>query len=1461
MAWAGSLLTKVIIAIAIIGGIILAALFIPKLLPSAATITPQATTLDSGQALSIGVGWTGGSAPYTITLYSSNEAGCSTSSNVQSMKPGQTQPKFIFTVSPTVNTRYCGSVSSAGGSSAVSPSVLITVNPVLKAPKLILTPNVKDAGQSMTVAANVQAMGGTPPYTFALYSGSSKSCSADTTIVKVSSGTNPVSAVAGNFIQFSFASPSTPTYYCATVVNNAISQVPVKSATVGFTINAALKASVSPAAPYIDKYQSVQLSATASRGTAPYTYQWYTGAACNTPIAGQTKSTYSTGPMSALGSQAFSVRVTDNSTGAPIAEECAKSSVFVSPAFTGSPITIGSDSELDSGQTTELTVSWLVVGTEPWRVDLTTSPNPDCSGSSSTGMNMTGLFVSSATFDVSPTSNTFYCATVTDSARVPEHSNTTVAASVTVNPNLEPTVTLSPSATDIGQSANLTADVDLSTGTAPYSVSLFTSTTPDCQSNITLASTNEPNPQTGLDGQTAEFTLPSPGANTYYCASVLDSALTPLNVTSPSVQFVINPHLIAVVSPSLPSMPTGSSMTLNALAFFGTEPYAYQWYSGTTCSSLNAIIGETLQAFDTGVLTSTHLYSVLVTDSSQGTPAQKVCVPKAVTVTAALVPSLIMFPIAIDMNQSTTVTATVTWSGGTGPYTVTLRSVVPGYTCLTNTMKVAPLSGTNPKTGIIGTTTTFSFESPLNSTYYCASVRDSATVPSQAVTSTVLFTVNPTPGTVVLAISPKALDSGQSAPVTATVAWAGGSQPYTATLFSGSSTNCASDTLVVVPLSGSNPGSGLTGTSTTFTFTSPTSTTYYCVKVTDSSSIPLTITSPTAVFKVNAGLFAGAPSLFPNIIDYGQWPSITASAPWTGGTSPYVIALYSGTSTSCSLDTTLVAVVGGSNPLTGFAGSPGSFNWASPGASTYYCVRVTDSSAIPVTSFSPVSLLKVNPPLTAYLAPVTPSAIDIGQSTNITLKVTYTGGTSPYNLTLYRGISSRCALDTTPVISSPLIITSPFTWWWTIPSPASSTYYCAKVTDSSTVPLTVSSSSALFQVKYPPKVGISPPAPAIGSGQTAPLLTAIPLDNGGVLPYKYQWYTGPSCSSAILGQTSTVYSPGVLTTTTTFSVKISDSSVGIPTSLGTDCTSVTIGVGHGPEGIASNPTTGRVYVASPLSNNISVIDSGSNTVIKTISVGVLPWGVAVDPFANVIYVTNYGSGTVSVIDGTTNTVLATVTVGTHPEGVAVNPTLGQAYVANSGSNTVSVINTTTWSVITTFPVGSMPTSVAIGPSPTYTVFVTNYGSDTVSVIDMSFRVTTVPVQSSPWGVAVSPYTNKVYVTNSGSDTVSVLDGSTYLVVANVTVGSTPQGIAINSATSRAYVANTGSNTVTIIDTSTDAVISSSVPPIPIPVGTNPWGVSVLPAAVNMEYVTNSGSNTISVINILTNQVVAIIIVS
>ncbi|MDN5847822.1 MAG: YncE family protein [Candidatus Nitrosocosmicus sp.] len=117
----------------------------------------------------------------------------------------------------------------------------------------------------------------------------------------------------------------------------------------------------------------------------------------------------------------------------------------------------------------------------------------------------------------------------------------------------------------------------------------------------------------------------------------------------------------------------------------------------------------------------------------------------------------------------------------------------------------------------------------------------------------------------------------------------------------------------------------------------------------------------------------------------------------------------------------------------------------------------------------------------------------------------------------------------------------------------------------------------------------------------------------------------------------------------------------------------TIDVGDLPRSIVFNPNNDHIYVSNQDSNDVSVIDSASNTVKKTIAVGDGPADILFNPSNNNLYVMNQYSDDVSVIDSDTNTVIDTITVGDGPRDILFNPSNNYVYVVNGNSDNVSVI--------------------------------------------------------------------------------------------------------------------------------------------------------------------------------------------
>lgn len=93
-----------------------------------------------------------------------------------------------------------------------------------------------------------------------------------------------------------------------------------------------------------------------------------------------------------------------------------------------------------------------------------------------------------------------------------------------------------------------------------------------------------------------------------------------------------------------------------------------------------------------------------------------------------------------------------------------------------------------------------------------------------------------------------------------------------------------------------------------------------------------------------------------------------------------------------------------------------------------------------------------------------------------------------------------------------------------------------------------------------------------------------------------------------------------------------------------------------------------------------------------------------------------------------------------------------------------------------------------GATSACTIYVTNFGSSSVSVIDGDTNTVTDTIPSGfPYGVAVAP-SGTIFITNFLSGSVSVIDGLTDAVTATVTVGSNPLSAATSGCPSPSVVA-------------------------------------------------------------------------
>lgn len=204
-------------------------------------------------------------------------------------------------------------------------------------------------------------------------------------------------------------------------------------------------------------------------------------------------------------------------------------------------------------------------------------------------------------------------------------------------------------------------------------------------------------------------------------------------------------------------------------------------------------------------------------------------------------------------------------------------------------------------------------------------------------------------------------------------------------------------------------------------------------------------------------------------------------------------------------------------------------------------------------------------------------------------------------------------------------------------------------------------------------------------------------------------------------------------------------------------------------------------------------------------------------------------------------VIASIAVGDNPFGVAVSND-DTVYVTNFGPDTMSVINPGTLVEARAVPVGSNPIGVAVSNDDT--VYVTNQGSNSLSVmtgrnLDDSLLLTA--SLSNPTAVAVTQDDTVFVAQNNGS--IAVYDATaTRVASTNVSGCNNTEGIAVDQNDDTAFAASTGNSNVCAFPGRPGYVGIG-----PLAVGSGPWGIAV-DSNDDSVYVANRNSNTLSIVN-------------
>jgi YVTN family beta-propeller protein len=241
--------------------------------------------------------------------------------------------------------------------------------------------------------------------------------------------------------------------------------------------------------------------------------------------------------------------------------------------------------------------------------------------------------------------------------------------------------------------------------------------------------------------------------------------------------------------------------------------------------------------------------------------------------------------------------------------------------------------------------------------------------------------------------------------------------------------------------------------------------------------------------------------------------------------------------------------------------------------------------------------------------------------------------------------------------------------------------------------------------------------------------------------------------------------------------------------LATPSQTATIAVGVLPSYIATNSAGTQVYVANQVSDNIGVIDAGTNVQSAVIPVHGDPLPVAVSVHDSILFTTT-NANFLYKIDIGTKTVVDSLGLPATSHHLLVHPNDTLVYVATRDAGSVLEVNWRTMAVARTFTLGGRTQGMAISPDA-HELYVANELSNVLHVINLTTGVVAanIPLAGGGEGLALNADGSKLYVGLVFAGKVQVLDRVARTLVKTIVTGGTPREIAVDSPRQRMIVAN------------------------------------------------------------------------
>jgi YVTN family beta-propeller protein len=283
----------------------------------------------------------------------------------------------------------------------------------------------------------------------------------------------------------------------------------------------------------------------------------------------------------------------------------------------------------------------------------------------------------------------------------------------------------------------------------------------------------------------------------------------------------------------------------------------------------------------------------------------------------------------------------------------------------------------------------------------------------------------------------------------------------------------------------------------------------------------------------------------------------------------------------------------------------------------------------------------------------------------------------------------------------------------------------------------------------------------------------------------------------------------------------------------------------------------RLLVLNKEDATLAIVDPDSGVVLGRVPTGQQPHEVVVSTDGRTAFASNYGSGpapgrSISMIDLTSRKEVRRIDVSplSRPHGLAFNG--GKLYFTAEADKKIARYDPASGTIDWQFETGQSTTHMVLPSKDGRTLFTSNIGSDSVSMIAQGaggqWAQTVIAVGKGPEGIDVSPNGREVWSAHSRDGGVSVIDVATRKVIRTIAAGTRRSNrIKVTPDARFALVTDLDAGELVVLDAAAGTVFRR------IPLGTMVEGVLITPDGARA-FVAVNGDNQVAVIDLKTWQV-------